>query len=52
MIDFSVFYEEGLKNLQTWKTRYSTDEYPEKVALNIFYRRMAMKRAWSQILAT
>ena len=51
MIDFSVFYEEGLRNLQTWKTRYSTDEYPQKVELNIFYRRMAMKRAWPQILA-
>lgn len=51
MIDFSVFYQEGVKNLQHWKQRYDEDEYPEKVVLNIFYRRLTMKRIWPQILA-
>ena len=51
MIDFSVFYQEGVKYLQQWKNRYTTAEYPGKVVLNIFYRRLTMKRIWPQILA-
>lgn len=51
MIDFSVFYQDGVKNLQQWKNRYTEDEYPSKVVLNIFYRRLTMKRIWPQILA-
>ena len=51
MIDFSVFYQDGVKNLQQWKNRYHADEYPDKVVLNIFYRRLTMKRIWPQILA-
>ncbi len=51
MIDFGVFYQEGIKNLQKWQERYDSDEYPRKVVLNIFYRRLAMKRIWPQILA-
>lgn len=30
---------EGMNNLMTWRNRYSKTEYPEKVVLNIFYRK-------------
>lgn len=50
MVNLAPLYKEGLDNLQRWKTRYDESEYYEKVVINIFYRRWAMKRMWSEIM--
>lgn len=50
MIDLSPLFPEALNNMRTWKNRYSAEEYPYKVVLNMFYRRYTMKYMWSQIM--
>jgi hypothetical protein len=41
---------EGMNNLLTWRNRYSKSEYPEKVVLNIFYRKYTMEFMFPEIL--
>jgi hypothetical protein len=49
-IDLSNPFNEGLNNLRNWRNRYTKNEYPSKVVLNIFYRQYTMKSIWeSQI---
>ena len=43
MIDLTPAFKEGMNNLQKWRNRYSTEEYPYKVALN-FGDRLAINR--------
>lgn len=50
MVNLAPLYKEGIDNLQRWKTRYDESEYYEKVVINIFYRRWAMKRMWPEIM--
>lgn len=47
MIDLKQPYTEAVNNLLTWRKRYSSYEYPEKVALNIFYRKYTMDFLWN-----
>lgn len=51
MIDLTPAFKEGMNNLQKWRNRYSTEEYPYKVALNLFYRKYTMKLMWDEIMA-
>ena len=39
MIDLTYALNEGTSNLIKWRGRYSPQEYPQKIVLNIFYRR-------------
>ena len=48
-IDLKNQFAEGMNNLQTWRNRYSKDEYAEKVLLNVFYRKHTMNFMWSEI---
>jgi hypothetical protein len=41
---------EGTNNLLTWRNRYSKTEYPEKVVLNIFYRKYTVEFMFQEIL--
>ncbi|GAB1395876.1 hypothetical protein MASR1M65_06530 [Saprospiraceae bacterium] len=41
---------EGMNNLLTWRNRYSKSEYPEKVVLNIFYRKYTMEFMFPEIV--
>lgn len=41
---------EGMNNLLTWRNRYSKSEYPEKVVLNIFYRKYSMEFMFPEIV--
>lgn len=41
---------EGMNNLMTWRNRYSITEYPEKVTLNIFYRKYTMEFMFPDII--
>jgi hypothetical protein len=49
MVDLSNLYITGLGMLQTWRGRYSLEEYPEKVLLNIFYRKYTTDFMWNDI---
>jgi len=43
-------FNEGMNNLRNWRSRYTKNEYPSKVVLNIFYRQYTMNSIWeSQI---
>lgn len=48
-MNLESYYIEGINNLKNWRNRYNANEYPEKVALNIFYRRYTMEFMWSDI---
>jgi hypothetical protein len=41
---------EGMNNLQTWRSRYSKIEYPEKIVLNIFYRKYTIEFMFKEII--
>ena len=51
MIDLTPAFNEGMNNLQKWRNRYSAEEYPYKVTLNLFYRKYTMKLMWDEIMA-
>jgi len=42
---------EGMNNLMTWRNRYSKIEYPEKVVLNIFYRKYTTEFMMPELLS-
>lgn len=50
MVDLSPLFPEAQNNMRTWKTRYTAEEYPYKVVLNLFYRRYTMKYMWAEIM--
>lgn len=45
-IDLTNPFNEGMTNLKNWRNRYSKNEYPFKVVLNIFYRQYTMNSIW------
>lgn len=45
-IDLTNPFNEGVTNLKNWRDRYSKNEYPFKVVLNIFYRQYTMNSIW------
>lgn len=47
MIDLRQAFQEGINNVRTWRTRYSIQEYPHKVVLNMMYRAYSMDYIWS-----
>ena len=51
MIDLTLALTEGINNLCTWRNRYKSDEYPQKVVLNIFYRRYTMNKMWNDLMS-
>lgn len=50
MLDMTSALTEGTNNLIKWRNRYSNVEYPQKVVLNIFYRRYTMKTMWNELM--
>ena len=50
MVDMTPIFTEGINNLRTWRNRYSSTEYPQKVVLNIFYRRYTMSIMWNDLM--
>lgn len=50
MIDLTNDYKEGVENILKWRNRYSPQEYPGKIALNIFYRKYTMREMWDDML--
>lgn len=48
--DLRYSLNEGMNNLLTWRNRYTITEYPEKVVLNIFYRKYTMEFMFPEII--
>lgn len=49
-IDLRHSLKEGINNLLLWRNRYTAD-YPEKIVLNIFYRKYTMDFMFADILS-
>jgi hypothetical protein len=45
-IDLTSTFKDARQLTNTWKARYSTTEYPQKVVLNIFYRKYTIDKMW------
>ena len=48
MIDIKPAFDEGMRNIRTWRNRYSETEYPHKVVINMMYRAYAMDYIWNE----
>lgn len=46
MIDLKSAFTEGVNNISTWRNRYTSQEYPHKVLINIMYRAYTMNFVW------
>ena len=46
MIDLKSAFTEGVNNISTWRNRYTPQEYPHKVLINIMYRAYTMNFVW------
>lgn len=42
-------FNHGMQELQTWRSRYSKFEYPEKVMINTYYRQLAVDNIWDTL---
>ena len=45
-VDITSTFKDARRLLNEWKSRYSKDEYPKKVIMNIFYRKYATEKMW------
>lgn len=48
--DLTHTFKHARSLINSWKNRYSTTEYPQKVILNIFYRKYTIERIWADII--
>lgn len=48
-IDLSSTFKDARQLTNTWKARYSTVEYPQKVIMNIFYQKYSIEKMWPTI---
>jgi len=48
-INFEEDVNDNINNLKRWRERYSNDEYPFKVVLNMFYDLMPLKLLWDEL---
>ena len=51
-IDLTSTFKDARQLINTWKNRYSSAEYPEKVIMNIFYRKYTIEKMWPSIFNT
>lgn len=51
MIDFGPRFEEAVRRIRTWRTRYTPQEYPHKVVINMMYRAYTMNYIWNEFKA-
>lgn len=47
-VDLSNTFKDARRLINAWKERYSPQEYPYKVVLNIFYRKFTIEKMWSR----
>ena len=51
MIDLNQAFTEASNNIRTWRNRYSRQEYPHKILVNIMYRAYTMNFIWNDYKA-
>ena len=51
-IDLISTFKDARQLTNTWKARYSAAEYPQKVIMNIFYRKYTIEKMWPSIFNT
>ncbi len=51
-IDLTSTFKDARQLINNWNNRYSTLEYPEKVIMNIFYRKYTIEKMWPTIFNT
>jgi hypothetical protein len=51
-IDLTSTFKDARQLTNTWKIRYSAAEYPQKVIMNIFYRKYTIEKMWPTIFNT
>jgi len=51
-IDLTSTFKDARQLTNTWKARYSAAEYPQKVIMNIFYRKYTIEKMWPTIFNT
>ena len=49
-VDLAGIFKEGRNQLNIWKSRYSAEEYPYKVILNMFYRKFTIEKMWDRAM--
>ena len=47
MIDLRPRFEEAVRRIRNWRNRYSPQEYPHKVVINMMYRGYTMDYLWN-----
>lgn len=50
--DLTSTFKDARQLINTWKARYSEAEYPQKVIMNIFYRKYTIEKMWPTIFNT
>jgi hypothetical protein len=51
-IDLTSTFKDARQLTNSWKARYSAAEYPQKVIMNIFYRKYTIEKMWPTIFNT
>jgi len=51
-IDLTSTFKDARQLTNIWKARYSAAEYPQKVIMNIFYRKYTIEKMWPNIFNT
>jgi hypothetical protein len=51
-IDLTYIFTDSRQLINTWKGRYNTFDYPQKVIMNIFYRKYTIEKMWPTIFNT
>lgn len=49
-VDLTATFKDARNLLNTWKGRYSSKEYPQKVIANIFYRKYTIEKIFPQLI--
>jgi len=50
-IDLTNTFKEARQMINTWKNRYQPSEYPQKVVMNIFYRKYTIEKMWATMFS-
>ena len=50
MIDLQTAFAEGENNIRVWRNRYTSQEYPHKILINIMYRAYTMSFVWDDFV--
>lgn len=50
-VDLSNTFKDARRLINAWKARYSPQEYPYKIVLNVFYRKFTIEKMWIRAMS-